>query len=240
MALLSPVKALLVPFLVMVTLPLATFAAFTTLVAFGVLLWRVLLVYLDLILQLIPFWPNSRRQPFPIPSSSSLSPLPGSRHGSGQTSPTTPHAFPAQPGEYRPVPRSKGTRRRRTSSAGQSTGSITPMSEAGLTSGAMPLIPAIDLARDFEGVGGWRLDDGKESWAQINSRLELPGRNHQRSQSGGLTVPGPSSRDRVLVSPNSSRVRTVTSGPLPLTSFERSGSYFNEFQQPGLGRRVAA
>ena len=59
------------------------------------------------------------------------------------------------------------------------------------------MTPSVGLNRDFEGVGGWRLldqeDDG--SWANINSRLELPleraaPRHRQRSQSLGPASPG--------------------------------------------------
>ncbi|KAK5118711.1 hypothetical protein LTR85_007917 [Meristemomyces frigidus] len=48
--------------------------------------------------------------------------------------------------------------------------------------------------RDYEGVGGWRLqaDDEEEAlWMNINSRLELPAeqqRRHQRSLTGGSRV----------------------------------------------------
>lgn len=58
------------------------------------------------------------------------------------------------------------------------------------------MIPSIGMDRDFEGVGGWRLN-GKnpaddEAWAQLNSRLELPldqqRRHHRRSPSGGGAI----------------------------------------------------
>ncbi|KAJ5052367.1 uncharacterized protein L3040_002118 [Drepanopeziza brunnea f. sp. 'multigermtubi'] len=56
----------------------------------------------------------------------------------------------------------------------------------------------INPARDYEGVGGWRLDNNPSDddglWTNINSRLELPAdfgrrhsqqQQHQRSRSGG-------------------------------------------------------
>ncbi|KAK0643466.1 hypothetical protein B0T16DRAFT_415954 [Cercophora newfieldiana] len=60
------------------------------------------------------------------------------------------------------------------------------------------MAPSIGLDRDFEGIGGWRLDEKEDdgnNWTNINSRLELPverasfTRNHQRSQSLGPTTP---------------------------------------------------
>lgn len=53
------------------------------------------------------------------------------------------------------------------------------------------------ITRDFEGVGGWRLDSGETDeevlWTSINSRLELPAdhgrRHHRRSLTSG-SLPG--------------------------------------------------
>ncbi|KAK0630614.1 hypothetical protein B0T17DRAFT_616245 [Bombardia bombarda] len=95
-----------------------------------------------------------------------------------------------------------------------SVGTITPIREgsatpAGAACGSSQsqsgLTPSVGIDRDFEGIGGWRLDDGDDSddWAKINSRLELPldhrsssmsaassAARHQRLQSAGPTTPG--------------------------------------------------
>ncbi|KAK4191997.1 hypothetical protein QBC35DRAFT_485320 [Podospora australis] len=64
---------------------------------------------------------------------------------------------------------------------------ITPVDNTGLAA------PSAGLDRDFEGIGGWRLDDrdNDSDWTNINSRLELPlerssvVRHTQRPQSVG-------------------------------------------------------
>lgn len=75
-------------------------------------------------------------------------------------------------------------------------GAITPINEDDvqpvMTLESGGLTPSVGLDRDFEGVGGWRLDDQEDDrdWTNINSRLELPvGHHHQRSQSLGPTSP---------------------------------------------------
>lgn len=54
------------------------------------------------------------------------------------------------------------------------------------------MTPSIGLERDFEGVGGWRLESvDEQQWYNLNSRLENPYRRHHfRSQSGGAVLPG--------------------------------------------------
>ncbi|KAL1874912.1 hypothetical protein VTK73DRAFT_10392 [Phialemonium thermophilum] len=66
----------------------------------------------------------------------------------------------------------------------------------GLVSSFIPATSS-GMDRDFEGVGGWRLDrrDDDSDWANINSRLELPLERSQRyhhrnrSSSTGATTP---------------------------------------------------
>ncbi|OIW32535.1 hypothetical protein CONLIGDRAFT_273629 [Coniochaeta ligniaria NRRL 30616] len=50
----NPVYGLMVPFLCVVTLPLAIFAGITTTLAFSVLMFRVMVVYLDIAVSLVP------------------------------------------------------------------------------------------------------------------------------------------------------------------------------------------
>lgn len=54
----------------------------------------------------------------------------------------------------------------------------------------IPLSTSVGAARDFEGVGGWRLGGADDDvlWTSINSRLELPAdhvRRHRRSATSG-------------------------------------------------------
>lgn len=81
-------------------------------------------------------------------------------------------------------------------------GTITPIHEGCVIPavGDQPaMTPSCGIDRDYEGIGGWRLDDHDDDadWTNINSRLELPSerqsfstRHHQRSQSAGPTTPG--------------------------------------------------
>jgi hypothetical protein len=75
--------------------------------------------------------------------------------------------------------------------------------------------------RDYEGVGGWRIDNPSDDdalWTKINSRLELPAdhvRRHRRSHTSG-SIPGDSTpRVHRSYSPeavmNTSRARTPPS-----------------------------
>lgn len=58
------------------------------------------------------------------------------------------------------------------------------------------LSQSVGATRDFEGVGGWRLNNPNSEeedalWTKINSRLELPaehGRRHKRSLTGGMEM----------------------------------------------------
>jgi hypothetical protein len=239
MGLLNPVYALIVPFLFIFTIPLAIFAGITTTLAFTVLIFRVLIVYLDLALAVIPQYfigrrPRHLQYVSKSPSMASLrsSPILGPSSSS-----------------------SSRRRRRRPSSASiGSVGTITPVSESG-----MGLMPSVGMDRDFEGVGGWRLGDD-EVWTTINSRLELPdrqhNRHHHRSSSGGFAGVAMMSggvlensgllragRNRspetkiTAVSPNSSRVRTPTNLPVAFTTINSEDGYFPVMLSPRSMRK---
>lgn len=220
MALLNPIYAFLVPFLFIVTVPLAVFAGITTTVAFSVLLLRVFAVYLDVALSFIPHYLGGRKhRPYHPrnyrPNRQMIdTPAPG----------LLPNSSPSPPGSTSlDTTLRRQHHHRRSSSALSAQDATTPVSEA-----AFGLIPSIGPERDFEGVGGWRFDGDDEPWTTINSRLELPdkqyhGRSHHRSPSGP-TTPGeggylmmkgrshsPEAK-RTSASPNSSRTRTP-SGP---------------------------
>jgi len=92
-------------------------------------------------------------------------------------------------------------------------GEITPFNEPGPAPGSSSfgetgLAPSVGIDRDFEGIGGWRLDEHDDSdWANINSRLELPTERasfvhqHRRSQSAGPTTPGEAATWMMMKSP---------------------------------------
>ena len=191
MALLNPVYGILVPFLFIVTVPLALLAGITTTLAFAVLIVRIIIVYLDVVLSLIP---------------QSLANLKWHRRYINH--------------EPSPDLQSLQRRRRRRPSSSVSIlstgGSTTPISELGLG-----LAPSVGPGRDYEGIGGWRSGDDDEVWTTINSRLEFPDRRHHyRTPSGGATTPGDGGvlmmkerrrspeKAAKTTSPNSSRART--------------------------------
>ncbi|RGP79683.1 hypothetical protein FLONG3_2237 [Fusarium longipes] len=242
MALFNPVYVFVVPFLFVVTVPLAVFAGITTTVAFSVLILRVLAVYLDVALSLIPHYlggrkirpyhPNNHyiRQPLLETSSSALY-LNSTATSAGST------AFESS---------LRRRRHRRSSSALSTAGTTTPISEK-----AFGLLPSIGPERDFEGIGGWRLGGDDEPWTTINSRLELPdkqhhGRNHHRSPSGP-TTPGEGgylmmkgrnrspSAIRTSASPNSARTRTPSGPRIAFTNKSFVDSYFPSFKTSPKG-----
>ncbi|KAI0135999.1 hypothetical protein F4776DRAFT_114319 [Hypoxylon sp. NC0597] len=218
MAVFNPLQFFIFPFLFFVALPLALCAGFTTILAFMVLFLRLFLVYLDVGLETLRYvlvghaahtrYVASQRTP-PPPSLASSEPSPPS-------SPETRH----------------GHRRKRQGSVSISSGTATPI--GGLD--GLALAPSIGLQRDFEGIGGWRLDSvdvdadaaDDHQWYNLNSRLEIPDhRHHFRSQSGGAVLSGTSGLGlcmksantttahspegvRIHTSSNSSRSRTPT------------------------------
>lgn len=228
MALLNPVYAFVVPFLFVVTVPLAVLAGITTTLAFALLIFRVIMVYLDVALSLIPqslaslklrrrYIPHQDQMPAAFTNYST-----GSSNGDSSTTALSIH----QQSLF------QRRRRRRPSSSISvlsSGGTTTPVGDFGLG-----LMPSVGPERDFEGIGGWRCGDDDEVWTTINSRMELPdrgfGRHHYRTPSGGgATTPGdggvlmmkarrrsPETRAVVLTasSPTSCRTRTPSASRL--------------------------
>jgi hypothetical protein len=178
---LNPVYAVIVPFLFIFTLPIALFASLTTALAFSVLFFRVLIVYVELALAVIPYYVlglgHTSSSQTTNPKGISLA-LIQSRTG---TSP----------------PAARRRKRRSNSSSSnlsiKSSGSgvVTP-TRLSDTSLGFPLATSVGPTRDYEGVGGWRLDNRSDEdedalWTGINSRLELPSdhvRRHHRSLTG--------------------------------------------------------
>ncbi|KAF8859096.1 hypothetical protein BDZ45DRAFT_650521 [Acephala macrosclerotiorum] len=191
MALLNPIYSLILPFLFFFTIPIAILASITTACAFSVLLFRVIIVYIELVLAVIPYY------------------LLGAKSTAKQLQRT------------KSLTNTSGGRRKRrrgsTSSNVSATGIITPVSSdsvMGLSAGP---------TRDYEGVGGWRIDNPSDDdalWTKINSRLELPAdhvRRHHRSLTSS-SIPGGISRVNRSYSPetvmNTSRARTPPSSAI--------------------------
>ncbi|KAG6019421.1 hypothetical protein E4U41_003260 [Claviceps citrina] len=252
MVLLNPVHAFVVPFLFVVTVPLAVLAGITTTLAFSLLISRVIIVYLDVALSFIPqslarFTSHRRhvrlQDGLPAPAASA--------HSTASSNGDSPRASPLHQ-----QPHFQGRRRRRPSSIVSflsSGGSTTPVGDFGLG-----LVPSVGPERDFEGIGGWRVGDDDELWTTINSRRELPDRgfvrHHYRSASGGgATTPGdggvlmmktrrrsPEARAGAIASsPNSSRARTPSASRFQsLTTIGNTDGYFAFSPSPKASKRL--
>lgn len=159
---------ILSPVLLLVSLPLAIFAAFTTSFAFSALFIRALVVYAELTAVLI-------QNQFAAS---------GAAKSTSSDRKSTP-----------PVIDEKDSRRksRRSSacSGNSNGGSMTPRIPE---SSGLGIYGSGGMERDFEGVGGWRIpgsDDDDVLWTSMNSRLELPAivderkYNHHRSFTSG-------------------------------------------------------
>ncbi|KAL7802508.1 hypothetical protein V8C44DRAFT_281917 [Trichoderma aethiopicum] len=243
MALLNPLYAFVVPFLLVTTIPLAIFAGITTTFAFSILILRVFVVYLDIALSLV-----SQSLSHLTESSSAAAKFHHPRRPSS-SSPSSSSSVHSRTNSVSPsasstlLKRQHNSRRRRLSSSVYSAGSATPASDIGLG-----LIPSVGAERDFEGIGGWRLgdddDDEEHLWTTINSRCELPDRlhdrNHRRSLSGGpaagaaadggfLMMKGrarsPEQRLVTPASPNSSKARAPSAPRLMGGSNQNDGFF---------------
>jgi hypothetical protein len=207
MALINYTYGFILPFILLFSIPLAIFATITTTLACSILLFRVLLVYAELAVAVIPHYLLGLTTPKQsLPRIKSFS---------------NPTAAPIR------------RRKRRSSGSGASAGSLTPVA-SDINFG---LNQSIGPQRDFEGVGGWRLDVPSEDdslWTSFNSRLELPAdhvRRHRRSLTSG-SIPSERGRgnrsyspEATMTSPNTSRART------PPTLITAGEGYFPS--QPG-------
>ncbi|KAH8784260.1 hypothetical protein BGZ57DRAFT_329664 [Hyaloscypha finlandica] len=197
MVLLNPVYSLILPFLFIFTAPIALLATLTTFLAFSILAFRVVLIYIELALAVIPYYLLGAR-----PASTYFK-----RSKSFQNQPTISPA--------------RRKRRGSTSSSLSATGSLTPVSSETV----MGLSQSVGPTRDYEGVGGWRLDKSSDDedalWTGINSRLELPAehtRRHHRSLTGG-SMPGDTRANRSYspeATMNTSKARTPPSSMVGL------------------------
>ncbi|KAI0870980.1 hypothetical protein GGS24DRAFT_84000 [Hypoxylon argillaceum] len=191
MFLFNPLKFVAVPVAFAIALPLALAAGATTILAFLVLFLRLFLVYFDAGVESIRYI------------------LVG--HAT-QARYITSHGAPDPSTNSTPLPSPTATtfrHRRRVKRQGSSgSGSITPATSL---DGLSAVTPSIGFERDFEGVGGWRLESANEQqWYSLNSRLENPYRRHHfRSQSGGAVMSGPTGPGKVA------RPGTVTASHSP-------------------------
>jgi len=181
----NPVHTLVFCFLFIFTIPLAIIATITTTFAFSILLFRVIVIYIELALAVIPHYAFGSQ-------------------ASTSVKPREPNSVALQL-----TPTRRRGRRSSSSSSTMSAGSLAPIASDVLLS------QSVGLARDFEGVGGWRLggpSDDEATWTK-SPRLVLPAdhtRRHQRSLTSG-SVPLNSRHNRNS-SPeavmNTSRART--------------------------------
>ncbi|KAI9645585.1 hypothetical protein NHQ30_006327 [Ciborinia camelliae] len=197
MKLFSAFYAIILPFLFFFTVPIAIFASITTTFAFCVLCFRVIVVYIELALAVIPYYLCGPKADIKVIQSKRAIYNP----------PTSP------------VRRKK--RRNSASSSQSATGSITPVPTRILkgSESMLGLCQSVGFSRDYEGVGGWRLDDSGSDddalWTNMNSRLELPAnhgrRHHQRSLTSS-SLPSEELKSRSAeATMNTSRTRTPPS-----------------------------
>lgn len=178
----NPLYLLAPPALILVSIPLAVFAAFTSCIAFTLLLIRVSIVYFELGFALLRSWLISD-------STKAAS----KEHYSHAQSP----------------------QRRRRSSVLSSPSSQEFRGPPLKSDSYVTLLGAGAPDRDYEGVGGWRVegDEPEEAlWIGMNSRLELPlsgggQRRHQRSLTGS-SQRWTWSPEALKMSPVQSRART--------------------------------
>jgi hypothetical protein len=209
----NPFYLLLPPILFIISLPLAGFAVFTTVLAIATLFVRASLVYFDLGLALLHSWIFIEQN---ASHGEQMSPHHGSkkRHSSSSLGSSTQSLQLSQ-------------------EAGLDGGGPV-RSESYLS-----LLGVGTPNRDYEGVGGWRnqgdaLEEGM--WINMNSRLELPAatpggsggrRGHRRSLTGASQRYG--APESMRMSPVQSRART------PSFSREEDLGYFDHYH--GFARR---
>jgi hypothetical protein len=176
MARLNPIYGLVFPlFITIFAIPLALFATLTTLLAFSVLFFRVIVVYCELALAVIPYYlGQSIAQPLKPASSQVV-------------------AIPATPAVAR-------RRKRRSSSVSVlSADAMTPVLGMNESAGATRDFEGVGGWR----LGDPEDDISDDQWININSRLSLPadhGRRHKRSLTTGSENVMNTSRSRVRTS----------------------------------------
>ncbi|KAI1333081.1 hypothetical protein F5Y16DRAFT_2607 [Xylariaceae sp. FL0255] len=245
MAIFNPLKFLVFPFVFLVAFPLAICAGVTTVLAFLVLFLRLFLVHFDVGLETLLYAFRGHKPQRTTPSS--------------PISLTNSPILSGSPETTAATLRHQRRKKRRGSFSG---GSITPIGRSG---SSLSLAPSVGLERDFEGVGGWRLDSidldtspppNEEQWYTLNSRLDVPSRqrHHFRSQSGGAVLTGvglftksksingsysPESTMKTTSSPSRSRSRTPTINRTHAFTKVDQDEYFPPYDGKPL-RKIAA
>jgi hypothetical protein len=221
------------PLLLVLSVPFAIFAAFTTAIALSALTLRALIVYIELTIVVIHNYVFLR-----------LLSKPSRR-------PRTPSG---RDGAHK--------RRKRRSSGGSAVsdqGLVVPVDR---DARGYVLASSVGIERDFEGVGGWSLSGPNEDtlWTSMNSRLELSAGERQRRHRRSLTASGiPSgntegrlrrewrySQAGISMSPIMSRARTPPATALgqpgssegyfsfqPMTRMDLSGEGMNKNKSQG-------
>ncbi|KAI9769777.1 MAG: hypothetical protein M1840_003771 [Geoglossum simile] len=151
------------PLLLVLSVPFAAFAAFTTTIALSALTLRALIVYIELAIVVIHNYVFLRP-----PSKTSRRP----RTPSGRDS--------------------THKRRKRRSSGGSAVSDQGLVATVGRDGGGYVLASSVGIERDFEGVGGWSLSGPNEDtlWTSMNSRLELSAGERQLRHRRSLTASG--------------------------------------------------
>ncbi|CAL3965398.1 hypothetical protein PZA11_001849 [Diplocarpon coronariae] len=229
MAIFNPVYGIILPFLFMFTLPIAIFASVTTTFAISILFFRVLIVYIELALAVIPHW--------------LLGEPPQLSHQQHQPR----ESFPRTKSFGTSKPRRK-KRRGSTSSNLSATGSTTPIS--GGNENGIGVGMGVGPTRDYEGVGGWRVDSPSEEeglWWKINSRLELPAdhgirRHHRSLTSGSVPASTRGYSPEATMHMNTSRARSPPSSAHGNGNSNGTGDIFfpNVPVSPRGGRRTGS
>ncbi|KAI0425108.1 hypothetical protein F5Y09DRAFT_115629 [Xylaria sp. FL1042] len=202
MLLFNPLKLFVFPFVFFVALPLALCAGITTIVAFLVLFLRLFLVYFDVGLETLRYAliGHATHARYIAVGSAGTTFLMRNRinfrHFQSHGTPTPGSSSISTPSSSPLATTSKHRRHVKRHGSGGS-GLVTPKPSSDPFSA---VAPSIGLERDFEGVGGWRLESTdvdtdnpeEQQWCNLNSRLENPYRRyHFRSQSGGAVLSGP-------------------------------------------------
>ncbi|CAJ2502147.1 Uu.00g050000.m01.CDS01 [Anthostomella pinea] len=261
MALFNPLQFLVFPFVFLIALPLALCAGFTTILAFLVLFLRLFAVYFDIgleTLHLMIVGHSAQHRYIASRRNSPSHPVAGPY--SGDTLP------PSSSAGSSPASSSGGSssryRQHRRNNKRQGSASV-PITPGVGAPGVYARPSSAGLDRDFEGLGGWRLDsvdvDADAAEYNLNSRLEIPDRRHHfRTQSGpgavlagGTTGVGLYAKAgtrsnahspvglRMTTSPNSARSRTpTTTKPPTFTRVDHDG-YFPPYEGKTLKKKVS-
>ncbi|KAF2771883.1 hypothetical protein EJ03DRAFT_357012 [Teratosphaeria nubilosa] len=158
------------PFLLLLSLPLALFALLTTTLALTILTLRVSILYAELLAALL----QTSLLPSTKPPSTPPTTRPLSRRSSSRSSSISSSGVSQQ--HYQQQQQQQWGR------MGKKSQSSVTLVMNGVGGGKV---------RDYEGVGGWRLqgeDEEEALWMGMNSRLRLPARSLNHSHRGSFVL----------------------------------------------------